>query len=183
MGQITITEALAEQQTIIKRLAQKEEFQHAHAVRLKQMVDPLAAAGGSKAALEKDVQAYRDLAARYVLLRHKMLQANLTNNITLRGETKPIYDWLVWRRDLAPKMQVFYQRLVLHLQQMRAPRRQGQAIVGGNIAVNMADVKQDDLEVNLNESKLYEDKENLEAMLGELDGLLSLKNATITIEA
>jgi hypothetical protein len=40
----------------------------------------------------------------------------------------------------------------------------------------------DDIVVNVDEQKLAEDSERMEEVLGTLDGLLSLKNATVTIE-
>jgi len=43
--------------------------------------------------------------------------------------------------------------------------------------------KQVDLVVNLDEAKLNSDKEKIKNILGQLDGQLSLKNATIQLAA
>ena len=175
---ITITEALSEIKTVSKRIASKREFIGQFLSRPDGLRDPLEKEGGSVEVLQKELQAIGDLEKRIVELRRGIQKANEANSITLEGETKTIADWLHWRRDVAPAKDNFLNGLRRSLQQIRDQSRRN-----GNVLVNPGAQaeKPTDMIVNINEKDLAAESEKLNSILGQLDGQLSLKNATVTI--
>jgi len=92
-------------------------------------------------------------------------------------ETRSISDWLVWRREVAPQRQQLYVDIRNAINNMRAQAQQKGLQVVASESGNQSDIV-----VNINEKKLAAQIESLEEVLGTLDGQLSLKNATVTIE-
>lgn len=173
----TVTEALAELKTIDKRLDKKREFVGRNLFRPEQLKDPLQADGGSVEVIRRELQAIDDLEQRKVAIRRAIRVANDTNNITINGVTRPIADWLAWRRDVLPRRKLFLSQLT---QTIEAQRRQ--ALSKGSKVVPQEEAKPTDIVVNVAEGDLAKSAESLEEVEGTLDGLLSLKNATITID-
>ena len=174
---ISLVEALAETKTVEKRIGKKREFVLAYLLRQEKFKDPLEKEGGSVSAIQRELQAIHDLEERKIAIRREIQKVNATNSITVGGETRSIADWLAWRREVAPGIQKFQQdvrqRIEAHRQQaMRA----GAAVTSGGEA------KPDDIIVNMSESTLAAQIERLEETLGTLDGLLSLKNATLILD-
>ena len=177
MSKLTITEALAEIQTIRKRISKKQKFVQNYLYRQEMLKDPLQADGGSVAAIEHELQSIHDLETRQIELRRAIAKANTVNTIKAGEYEMTIADWLVWRREIAPGLQTFLSRLSYQLVQIRQEAQRKGAIVTSGEAKNPQDYI-----VNISERKLTEDIENLETILGTLDGQLSLKNATIVID-
>ena len=74
-------------------------------------------------------------------------------------------------------------RLFQMLAQLRKEAQQrGARMVGQGAAVAVGDSQPTDIIVNIDEKKLGEDRERFQNVLGQLDGLLSLKNATLTLD-
>jgi hypothetical protein len=177
MAVTTITEAPAEIKTIDKRIEKKREFITTYLVRNEQLKDPLDRDGGSFEAIRRERQAIKDLEELKVAIRRAILDANQENTITLSGTTRSIADWLVWRREVAPTQERFLTTLRRNIDANRAEaQKRGLAVAEPDKA------KERDLIVNLNEAELAEDIEQFQEALGSLDGQLSLKNATVTIE-
>lgn len=178
---MTITEALAEIKTIEKRIVSKRDFVTTNLFRLDSLKDPHEKDGGSAKVLDETLQAIRDLEDRIVKLRLSIQTANETNTITLTDETKSIADWLVWRREVAPGKERFLKNLRVKLNSAReAVRTQQRSSTYGMGSTPITQPLQDIL-VHIDEKKLQTDSENLEKILGDLDGQLSLKNATIMV--
>jgi hypothetical protein len=178
MAQITITEALAELKTIDKRIAKKREFVLSYLLRQEMFKDPLERDGGSVSAIKRESQAIRDLEERKIVIRRAVQQANERNSVTVGRQTRTIADWLVWRREVAPVQQQFLAGIRGKIEQARqeATRK------GGGLTSSAELAKPNDVIVNVNEQELARDIEQLEEVLGALDGQLSLKNATLTID-
>lgn len=175
---LTITEALAELKTIDKRIAKKREFVMNYLLRIDMVRDPLEKDGGSVAALQREQQAIRDLEERRVLIRRRINEANLATSITVSAQTRAIADWLIWRRDVAPGVKAGLDGLAARINQARQEAtKRGAALTPAGEAK-----KPEDIVVNVSEQDLAKQREALEELLGVLDGQLSLKNATITIE-
>lgn len=175
---MTITEALAEIKTILKRIQSKREFIETYQYRFDSLKDPLEKDGGSSKAVREAEQAIADLETRAVQLRSAIAQTNSTHKVTLEGIEKSIADWIIWRREIAPSQE----RFLIGLTSKLAGARQsvvGQKYRWGN-EKNEND-KPVDLVVNIDEHKLNKDKEQIKNILGQLDGQLSLKNATLQI--
>lgn len=178
----TITEALAEIKTINARIEKKREFVLAYLFRQDGLKDPLEKDGGSVAVLVRERQAITDLEKRIVQLRRGIAKANDATTIAVNGGSETIADWLTWRRDVAPNRQAFFRALQQRLATLRnTAQRSGHAVVQA-IATTGADSKPTDFVVNIDEGDLAKSMEDMEEVLGTLDGQLSLKNATIMIE-
>lgn len=175
---ITITEALAEIKTIGKRMEKKREFIFQYIGRQDGLKDPLEKEGGSAALIAKEMQAVGDLETRIVALRRGIQRANDATQVTVAGQTKPISDWLIWKRDVSPKAKEFLTKMRVSINAARdQARKQGVSIVGpGEAAARPTDVI-----LNVDEAALAKAIEAHEGALGDLDGQLSLKNATVMI--
>ena len=176
MSTQTVTEALAEIKTIVKRLDKKHEFINGYLVRFSQMKDPHEKEGGSAELIRRERQASADLWKRLVDLRLAIQQANHRTPVTVAGTTKMLAEWLTWRKEVAPTV-------VKHLTNIRqnilANRKRFNDEVG---KAKVQGLTVDDLIVNVDEAALAKEAEELETILSELDGQLSLKNATVMVD-
>jgi hypothetical protein len=179
MEKLTITEALAEVKLIGKKIEKKREFVITYLARSEYIKDPLEKDGGSISAVASAMQSIEDLQKRLIGIRRAIQKANTENTITANGITMSIADWLTWRREVAPTTEHIYREIREKLNAMRNDaQRQGRGVVPSGTT----DAKPNDIVVNLSEKELQGNIENLETILGQLDGQLSLKNATIVIE-
>jgi len=176
MSKITITEALAEIPTLLKRIDKKREFVKNYLFRQSAVRDPHEKDGGSQALIASELQGVADLQDRLVAIRAAIQKANAENFITIDGTESSIADWLTWRRELAPREQAFLDGLSKMLSDLRKKAAQQ----GVGVSEQDKGVTADWI-VNINEKELSEKIENYERTLGALDGQLSLKNATITV--
>jgi len=173
----TITEALAELKTLTARIGKKREFVTGILGRQEAFKDPHEKDGGSRGLIERERQAIGDLETRVVAIRSAIQLANRSNQITAGEKTKSINDWLTWRRDVAPEQKRFLATIQSHVGKIRQnAQTKGLAVNAGETA------KPTDVVINVDEYALAKEIEALEEILGHLDGQLSLKNATITIE-
>lgn len=172
MTDMTITEALAEIKTINKRLISKRDFVKKNLMRSDAMKDPMEKDGGSAAVLKAEMQSIDDLEERIVELRRAIQKANDTTDLTIEGVTQSITDWLVWRREVSDNTRSFLKSLLITIENVREQQRTWKSTVNEKPA---------DIIVNLNEKSLADDYESMDKVLGQLDGLLSLKNATVMV--
>jgi hypothetical protein len=170
----TITEALAEIKLIEKKVESKTSLVTNNLTRPKHIPDPL---GDSSAILTAEMQSINDLYVRLVNIRDAIAHANIKNDITIDETTKSIYEWLVWKREVAEKHIGLYQKVF-----------QGTKSVIDRMSQTPQAFKDDKGEprlvefvANLNYLDYVKKAEEKQAMLDKLDGLLSLKNATILI--
>lgn len=176
---ITITEALAEIKTIGKRITKKREAAMVYLSRQDGLRDPLAAHGGSAEFILKERQSIADLEARILALRNGIRHANDATTVVINGMSATISDWIVWRRDVAPGLQQFLVTVRSKLNQVREnAKRQG----FGLAPPGSQPEKPTDYVINVDEGAYLAEAEKLEDTLGQLDGQLSLKNATVTFE-
>ena len=175
---MTITEALAELKTLQKRIEKKRAFCRNYVARQECYKDPLESSGGSRTAIARERQAIKDLEERIVRIRTEINIANMATFLDVLGETRTVAEWIIWRREVAPGRQGDLQNLIQSLQRFRDDaNRRGSAVVSTDAQAT----KQTDFIVNINEQELIQESERLEEILGVLDGLLSLKNATTTL--
>jgi hypothetical protein len=142
--------------------------------------DPHEKDGGSFQVVARERQAITDLETRIVTLRRGIQSVNDTTVVSINGITRTIAEWLTWRRDVAPTHQAFLNKLRSGLSSVRQQvRAQGNNV----IAAGGQAEKSTDWVININEQELAKEIELLEDTLGQLDGQLSLKNATVPIAA
>jgi hypothetical protein len=175
---ITITEALAEVKTIKARVAKRQETLGQYVIRDARLRDPLEGEGGSVEFVRRERQAIQDLQERVVAIRTAIQHANLTTSVTIQGATRTVTAWLNWRRDVSAEQKGLLTQLATGI----ARARQQNAAKGGRTTDDASTAAPGDLIVTISERQLAEDSERMEAILGELDGKLSLINATVTID-
>ncbi len=177
MSELTITEALQEMRTIDKRIEKKVDWIGQLAARNEKIRDPVEKEGGSAAVIEQERQAIGDLHRRKVQLRLAINRANDQAVLTIAGETKSIAEWIVWRREVAPIQESILGGLRRGISNVRdQAKRAGTSIVSTQDAAEPGDIV-----VNISEVELAGEIETLEEILGNLDGQLSLKNATTVV--
>jgi hypothetical protein len=177
MLKITITEGLAKIKTIGKRIEKKRDMVTKYLCRQNSFKDPFEADGGSKAVIAKEIQAINDLLKLWIGIRNAIKMANQGNAITVKNTTRSISEWLIWKREIMDVERAFLNEIFRGVTTVRTDSaRKGLSVVDKD-PNNLLDVI-----INVDEKKLTEQRENLEEIIGDLDGQLSLKNATILIE-
>lgn len=180
MEKITITEALAEIKTIDKRIASKQNFINQFLARQDGVRDPLEKNGGSVKAIQAERQSIGDLELRIISLRRGIQKANDETTVTINGMSMTISEWLTWRREIVSKRLTWLKGVRTQINNIRDnAKRQGNALVSASSSSDT--VQPTDIVVNVDEMELSQEIENLEDILGQLDGQLSLKNATVLI--
>ena len=179
---LTITEALAEIKTIGRRIDSKREYIGQFLYRPDKFKDPLEREGGSRLVIERERQSITDLEARLIALRRAIQAANDNTRVTILDTTHTISEWLTWRRDIVPGQQRFFASVKNAISSIRREAGQRSLVVMGAKTIS-GDVGTIDVHINVNEDELAKEIEKLERTLGELDGQLSLTNATITVSA
>jgi hypothetical protein len=187
---VTITEALAEIKTITKRLATKREFVTSYLLRHEEIRDPLEKDGGSGTMIARERQAIADLEQRIVDIRAAIARSNEATKISIGGRTRTVTEWLAWRKEVAPGVSLFLRDLRNRIEGVRKMQVEGRvprtdprlaALAVQATAIANKSEKPPEIIVNLDEKELAKDSEAHEDILGQLDGQLSLKNATTEI--
>jgi hypothetical protein len=181
---MTITEALAEIKTIGKRLEKKKQFVLVNLGRDSRLLDPLE--GGSTEYIKRERQAITDLEKRIVTIRTAIQKSNLGTPTTVGDMTMSVAEWLTFRREVAQHRQAFLASINQAVRGVRekVQRDGGRVTVAGASATAIveAEKKSYDVIIYINERELLEEQEMLEKTLGDLDGKLSLLNATTVID-
>jgi hypothetical protein len=177
--QMTITEALAEIKTTGKRVETKRDNTLKYLARESRVKDPMEQEGGSTTFIRQERQGIADLEQRIVDIRTAIQEVNLTTKLSLNGVSRSISEWLTWRREVAQGQKAYVNKMISGVNGIRQ-----QVIKEGR---KFTDKESDlslptDVIVHVNEKALLEEAEKLEQTLGELDGKLSLLNATTTIK-
>lgn len=173
----TITEALAELKTIDKRIDKKTAFISQHAMRESKVRDPLEKDGGSSKLLAEEMQAITDLELRKVTIRTAIQAKNLLTQLTLDGKGMSLAEWLHWRREVAAKRKGYIDGFRQGIISNRSKAAQRELKLSATETADAGYVI-----VHLDELALAKESEHLETILGELDGKLSLLNATTVLE-
>lgn len=178
MESMTITEALAEIKLITKKVAKKREVIQGHLTRYEHLADPYAASGGSAQMIKEEIQSVGDLEDKLVRIREAISKANLETQVTVEGETRSIYGWLAWRREVAEESKNSFTRWYSGAANAlkaagERPQVTKEEATGITFLVKLVG--------NVDLKDLAQKAERVTTMVQRLDGLLSLKNATITI--
>jgi len=174
---ITITEALAELKLERNKAEKKHQFVMGHLARSKDRIDPLEEQGGSTKVIAQELQAIKDLQDRMLRIRMAINEANMETVIEIAGETRTVAEWLVWRRDILPHRKAMLDNMVRKIQALRnelgydSRRFQAAQPMTGEDLISHVDIME-----------LAKDIEHLGEIEDRLDGLLSLRNAQVTID-
>jgi hypothetical protein len=175
VAKLTITEALAEKKTLIKRIETKSLFLLNYIFRRESMKDPLEKDGGSAKVVAQERQGIRDMEERIVDINIAIQLANTNTQLTVGKVSRSIAEWLVWRREVSEQAKTRLQSIA---QVITRARMEAQRTGGNVVSSDSKEPKQNDMVVNVSETELAKEIEEFETILGELDGKLSLTNAT-----
>lgn len=186
MSKLTITEALQEIKTIGKRLEKKRESVKGYLARDSRARDPLSKDGGSDKFIASERQAIGDLEERIIGIRTAIQRSNLDSPLTVSAKTRSVAEWLTWRREISGNQVQFLKTMTVGITNIRndTQKKGGKIIQAGAVAVNESydPAGPPEIVVNVDERALIAEQETLEQTLGDLDGKLSLFNATTTID-
>lgn len=178
MEKMTVTEALSEVNLIKKKIKSKQEKIRGALFRVEHVKDPFESDGGSEKMIQSEHQSLSDLNRRLEKIRSGISRANLETTITLGEEEKTIHDWLIWKREIATDYTTFVKdicNVVKVNNDAQAKNPQVYKDDEGKIHLVKPITNVDYSEWLKRHEKLIEKYENL-------DGKLSLKNATILIQ-
>lgn len=180
--QTTITEALAEVVVTKKRIQNKSTAILPYVGRSRAIRDPLGNDGASAAFIASERQAIGDLNYKIVRIRSAIASSNQVSQVTYGKRTTSVFDALTWRREVAPVEKAHLQSLINMVNGARKEATKNNLkVVAMTAAVQQGDAKPDDIVIEVDEKALHASMEELDAALGELDGKLSLLNATTVI--
>ena len=178
MSKMTITEALAEIKLIEKKAEKKRQTVGANLVRYEHVKDPFESDGGSKVAMKREVQSIGDLENQLVKIRSAIAKANIETTLTVGEQTKSVYDWLTWKREVSEKQVQFFKHVyenIKHQIDKQATNPQVFKTEEGQVQVAK-------LSYNLEYADFLSASQKLSDTLETLDGKLSLKNATVMVD-
>lgn len=177
MSKLTITEALAEVKLIEKKVTKKRETVLANLTRYSHVQDPMDSDGGTAAWIQQEHQAIQDLQTRLEKIRSGVADANLKTSVTVGETTKSVFEWLTWKREVAPGYLNFLKQV--HMSTKTA--LDGQNARPGLVTDSEGKQKLAELVLNVNYLDYLKQAERANDTLEHLDGQLSLKNATVLI--
>ena len=165
--------------TLEARKQKKREFVMSHLIRAEAIRDPLEKQGGCVESVKRERQALKDLEERQIAIRSAIQKANHATSITVEGQTRTIQEWLTWRKEVATGQKNFLAGLANGLKNYRAEQQKKGVVV---VSASVGGAPENAMIVSIDEGELGAELEKMELVLGTLDGQLSLKNATITID-
>ncbi len=175
---MTVTEALSEVNLIKKKIEANDNLILGNLLRPTHAKDIYEKDGGSEKFNATVFQSTRDLNTKLIKIRSAISTANLTHSIAIGKEIKTIHDWLIWKREVFQK---YHQ--VVNQAQARAKTQLESYTNSPKVYKDEEDRQQLVQWVsNVDISALQKEAQELSDMYNKLDGQLSLKNATITVE-
>jgi hypothetical protein len=177
MAKMTITEALSEVNLVKKKIEHKKKEVLGLLVKPQHAKDLYAEEGGTKIHVSKELQSIGDLEIRLVKLRSAISLANIEHDITIGEFTRPIHDWLTWKREISKDQMAFINTIVstvkTTLDRSNAQPQCYEDTEGKKHIVV--------IESMIDYPEMIRHQEKLATIFENLDGQLSLKNATIVI--
>ena len=181
--EMTITEALQEITTLQKRLEKARAAILPYICRDSRVVDPLAKQdGGSVGFVARQRQAITDLEQRLVDIRTAIQMVNLKAELTIDKTTRTVAQWLNWRREISEHRQRFLASMGSQIALMRAQLQNQRTGTRTALAQPTEAAVPVEITLNLDEARLLAEQDEMEALLGALDGKLSLFNATQKVD-
>jgi hypothetical protein len=170
---LSIHEALAEIKLIKDKIEKTQAFIAEHLYRPSDMVDPLKE--GSEIVVKRRLQSIHDLAERALAIRAAINKANIENTIKIKGTTRTIAEWLIWKRETLVFLRGAYNTFYVTMNSGREQSsRQAYA--------KHLDIEKIEMVYHLDPEEVLDMRNGLTEIMSLLDGQLSLKNAQIKIE-
>lgn len=173
MPESTITEALAEITLIAKKISKKQEKINRYLIRQESFKDPL---GDSKKEIDEELQSISDLLSNHIAIRTAIQKANLENRLTIGTFDMSVAEWLIWKREIFPKIQAQFRGIFSIIDEVRSRALKQGATVGSQEVGSP-----NNFVINVDEKYLSTIMESLQENYDKLDGALSLFNATTRV--
>ena len=177
---MTITEALAEIKLISNKLEKKRQFVLQNTMKVKQAPDSMAADGGIKQVIQSELQSIADLEDRLCGLRWAIMRTNTTEIIEIMGKVRTLYEWLVWRKEVSNNQKYFYKQIYDVTKNEMDSLAKAPRLYKPNDDSTPTLVE---IEPNLDYMSYAAKAATVGEILDKLDGILSLKNATLLVDA
>lgn len=172
---MTVTEGLAEIKLIEKKIEKKRAYVLSNLTRAEHVKDPL---GDSRQVLTSEIQSITDLLSRHLKIRDAIAHANIKHKATVEGVEKSIYEWLVWKREIYANQFGFINSIHRNISNaLGLCSQKPQVYQDENGKTQLMKVL-----AHVDMGEYVKIAESYETMHSKLDGILSLKNATIVIE-
>ena len=184
MADLTVTEGLAEIKLTHKKLASVTENARQYVVHPASQLDPLAKSGGSTKYIKEQLDSLNGLSDYLVQLRSAIAASNMGTLFTIRGVTKTVQQWLEWKREAGPKKLEALHEILEKIQTSRedAARHAAISSARSSAVVQQATILPEGVTVNLDESALLKEIQELEELLAVIDGQLNQVNAQTKIK-
>lgn len=186
MAAMTITEGLAELKTIQARINKKRQNLLPYVAHESKFRDPMENKGGSAEFIRAERQSIEDLEKRFVAIRTSIQKKNLEVQLTVAGIVRTVAEWLTWKREIAEGQNMFLSQISSSIgvvrQRVTGGANRALAAVAANASVSTGSEPASQVTVHVDEKVLYSEQEQMATILGELDGKLSLFNATQSID-
>lgn len=179
MQQMTLTEALSEINLLNKKIATKKENILQHTTRVEHVTDPLEKDGGSVNFVKSELQAIEDLKTRLIKIRSAVLKANMENEIDIDGNKMTIAEWLTWKKEVAKDSMDFYSK-AFQQTKLKLDRQESHPQVFKD--EKTGEVKCIKVVANIDYPDYIKRHAKIDETYEKLDGKLSLKNATVTVQ-
>jgi len=175
--EMTITEALAKTKTLKNRIEKRRSSLMEYLCRDKQLTDPMSKHGGSPEYIDNEQQGIKDLEEELVKIRVAIQEANMNTLLPIQTWEHTVAYWLNWRREIAEGNKQFLLSMAAYISRYREKA----AEKGYTISRDAQESEPKQILVNIDEAELANRIDVAEQILGELDGKLSLINATTTV--
>lgn len=179
MTSITITEGLAEIKTLEKRIQHKSAALIPYVARPAALIDPLEKKGGSALYITGEMQSIMDLQNRLISIRTAIQNTNLKTKLTVQGIERTIAEWLTWRKEISNNQRMLLANIRAQISRARG---EGRPSTARQAVADATSTGVDQIHVSVDESGIISASEQMEQVLGTLDGQLSLMNATVRLD-
>ena len=165
---MTITEGLAEIKLINNKINKKTKAVIDVSIRNEKFKDPYENEGGSAKFVQDTMQTITDLAERKKNIRMAIQLANEATVVKIGNYEMTIAEWLIWRRETLPSIKTSYMQVYSHVKQEESMN-------------NSFDKDSAGLVISVDAPSVHKKLEELGEIEDEIDGKLSMINATTTI--
>lgn len=179
---MTITEALSEINLITKKIEKKKPEVIGSLVFFEGQTDPYMSEGGTKAFYHKTMRSIKDLQDRLMKIRKAIHQKNIETTLSVDGVTKTMDEWLTWKKDIYPVYSSLLQIMETGLSTEVEKNKKSPRVFKTNPQDVNEEFKLTKLIPSVDLGELQKEREQIISIYEKLDGQLSLKNATTTID-
>jgi len=165
----TIQEVLAWLKYAEPKITKKGASINANIARPANQIDPMLTTlpGGTPEFIAREMKSIHDQTEEWIARRVAIQRSNLDTVVDIDGKKRTVAEWIVWKREVYPQLNAIWSQALGQIRRINAaPRKTDEPLPVFNIQ----------------ETNIVSDLEALQNTYQKLDGLLSLNNATVTVE-